>query len=59
MLKNNLILLNIPNLKRIKIRLKNFLDFRTTFRKCMKQLLNDYSSNKESIKFENSKLEII
>ncbi|WP_418905936.1 complement regulator-acquiring protein [Borreliella carolinensis] len=54
--KSNLMLLDIPNLKRIKICLENFLTLRTTFRKLVKQLLNDYSSNKGSIKSENSKL---
>ncbi|MCD2379231.1 complement regulator-acquiring protein, partial [Borreliella burgdorferi] len=48
--KNNLMLLNIPDLKRIKICLENFLSLRTTFRELVKQLLNDYNSNKESIK---------
>ncbi len=47
--KNNLMLLDISNLKRIKICIENFLALRTTFRECVKQLLNDYSSNKESI----------
>ncbi len=54
--KNNLMLLNIPDLKRIKICLENFLSLRTTFRELVKQLLNDYNSNKESIKSENIKL---
>ncbi|ABH02288.1 hypothetical protein BAPKO_3032 (plasmid) [Borreliella afzelii PKo] len=54
--KNNLILLNIPNLKRLKTCLEDFLALRTTFRGCVKQLLNDYSSNKEFIKSENNKL---
>ncbi|MBB6213834.1 hypothetical protein HNP67_001329 [Borreliella californiensis] len=54
--KSNLMLLDIPNLKRIKICLENFLALRTTFRELVKQLLNDYSSNKKSIKSENSKL---
>ncbi len=49
-------LLNIPDLKRIKICLENFLSLRTTFRELVKQLLNDYNSNKESIKSENIKL---
>ncbi|ACN92686.1 virulence associated lipoprotein (plasmid) [Borreliella burgdorferi] len=54
--KSNLMLLDIPNLKRIKICLENFLALRTTFRELVKQLLNDYSNNKEFIKSENSKL---
>lgn len=54
--KNNLMLLDISDLKRIKICIENFLALRTTFRECVKQLLNDYSGNKESIKSENSKL---
>nr|WP_277921538.1 complement regulator-acquiring protein [Borreliella bissettiae] len=54
--KSNLMLLDIPDLKRIKICLENFLSLRTTFRELVKQLLNDYSSNKKSIKSENSKL---
>ncbi|MCD2401619.1 complement regulator-acquiring protein [Borreliella bissettiae] len=54
--KSNLMLLDIPDLKRIKICLENFLSLRTTFRGLVKQLLNDYSSNKKSIKSENSKL---
>ncbi|WP_418453680.1 complement regulator-acquiring protein [Borreliella bissettiae] len=54
--KSNLMLLDIPNLKRIKICLENFLALRTTFRELVKQLLNDYNSNKKSIKSENSKL---
>ncbi|WP_236843831.1 virulence associated lipoprotein, partial [Borreliella burgdorferi] len=54
--KSNLMLLDIPNLKRIKICLENFLALKTTFRELVKQLLNDYSNNKEFIKSENSKL---
>ncbi|ACL34472.1 complement regulator-acquiring protein [Borreliella garinii] len=54
--KNNLMLLDISDLKRIKICIENFLALRTTFRECVKQLLNDYSGNKESIKSENNKL---
>ncbi|WP_234925890.1 virulence associated lipoprotein, partial [Borreliella valaisiana] len=51
-----LMLLDISDLKRIKICIENFLALRTTFRECVKQLLNDYSGNKESIKSENNKL---
>ncbi|ACN92328.1 putative antigen, P35 (plasmid) [Borreliella burgdorferi 94a] len=54
--KSNLMLLDIPNLKRIKICLENFLALKTTFRELVKQLLNDYSNNKEFIKSANSKL---
>lgn len=54
--KNNLMLLDISDLKRIKICIENFLTLITTFRECVKQLLNDYSRNKESIKSGNSKL---
>ncbi|ACN53194.1 complement regulator-acquiring protein (plasmid) [Borreliella spielmanii] len=54
--KDNLMLLDIPDLKRIRICLEDFLALRATFRGCVKQLLNDYSINKEFIKFKNSKL---
>ncbi|WP_146125044.1 CRASP family complement regulator-acquiring lipoprotein [Borreliella burgdorferi] len=35
---------------------KNFLTLRTAFKGLVKRLLNDYSSNKDFIKPENSKL---
>ncbi|SCW39540.1 lipoprotein [Borreliella japonica] len=49
-------LLNIPDLKRLKICLEDFLALRTIRRERVKQLSNDYSSDKESIKSEKCKL---